>query len=214
MQGERFKIPIQNRIQNQRTNAADQQRVVKGSFTVEAALIMPMIFYLIFSICYLSFYLHDINRIQGLTDKALHRTGLIIKHEANLSRSEINYADINERGVFYIITGKTDKLEDRIRQYIIQEISEGLFLMKVTDIDLEVGKFYLDVKVKAETEIAMKGVLSFFRPSKQKVIEGRYTIHNPADTLRMSEVILNTGSKVKGVEELKNIIGNVIDLVK
>jgi len=183
---------------------------IQGSFTVEAALIMPIIIYLIFSFFYLTFYLHDCNRIQGYLDKVLNRAALIIKHESDISKGEIKYEEINNRGVFYLIIGKKDKLEEDIYRYIEDEFSEGLLMMRVTDIDVEVGKYSLEVKITAETKNAMRGVLRFFQPNEKKIIEGKQIIHNPADTIRMSEVILDTGSRIKGVEELKGIIENIL----
>ena len=54
---------------------------IKGSITVEAAFIMPLIILVIFSIVYLSFYLHDYCKLQGTVDLALHKAIFSAKHK-------------------------------------------------------------------------------------------------------------------------------------
>lgn len=205
---------VEKQINNSINIRSIKGRVLQGSFTVEAALIMPMLFYLMFSLFYLSFYLHDINRIQGYLDKMLNRTSILIKHEADIKSGEIIYSKINQRGILYNIVGKSEVLEDDIRSYITEELSDGLFMMQITDIQVKIEKYRIEAKVKIRTRMPIKGVLSFFKPRQQKVIEEQVTIHDPADTIRMSEVILDTGSKVKGLEELSNIVETVFKHIK
>lgn len=205
---------VEKQINNSINIRSIKGRVLQGSFTVEAALIMPMLFYLMFSLFYLSFYLHDINRIQGYLDKMLNRTSILIKHEADIKSGEIIYSKINQRGILYNIVGKSEVLEDDIRSYITEELSDGLFMMQITDIQVKIEKYRIEAKVKIRTRMPIKGVLSFFKPRQQKVIEEQVTIHDPADTIRMSEVILDTGSKVKGLEELRNIVETVFKHIK
>ncbi len=48
------------------------KRNFKGSYTIEAALIMPIIFIVLAGIIYISFYLHDIVWIQGISYESSH----------------------------------------------------------------------------------------------------------------------------------------------
>jgi hypothetical protein len=42
--------------------------------------------------------------------------------------------------------------------------------------------------------------------NSHSVISGEYPIHDPAETIRVCDVILDTASQIKGVDELKNKI--------
>jgi len=198
-----------NRRRKQITDWMKKRRAVKGSFTVEAAFLMPIIFFLIFSFLYLTFYLHDSSRIQGCLDKALHRTTLVLKHEYDFAAGEIRYEEINNRGIIDLITGDTKDLEQEICQYVCREFSEGLFVTKITNVTTKVGRYNIEVEVEAETKISLRGVLSFFYPNRKRTIKKKYSIHDPAETIRISEVILDTGTKIKGVEEWAERIKNI-----
>ena len=56
----------------------------KASFTIEAVFIMPIVLFTVVSIIYISFYLHDYCRMQGITDMVLHKAAMNLKHEADI----------------------------------------------------------------------------------------------------------------------------------
>jgi len=193
----------------------DKKKLIAGSFTVEATFIMPIILMTIFSLIYLSFYLHDVCRLQAIVDKTLNKAGLIIKHEASIEDGETDYENINGRGVFYLVVGNTEDEEESIQAYLQQELGSGLFLAKVMDINVNAEKFKVSISVKADMQISLVGVRKLLRPfAGEVVVEGKSIVHNPAEFIRMAEVIMDTGVKIKGVEELKEKLANTISKVR
>lgn len=173
-----------------------------GSFTVEAALILPMVIFIILAIVFLSFYLYDICRIEGVMDRVLHQAALTLKHESNIATGEVDYLKLRDRGVFYLLIGDTNEEEAAIEDYLWQELDKGLFFAKVTDIQVTAGKQKVTVSAEAEVRIPVSGILDYFRPHNISY-EVSCPIHNPAEAIRLSEVILHTGSKIKGLDKLK-----------
>ncbi|NLK28226.1 MAG: pilus assembly protein [Clostridiales bacterium] len=178
------------------------ERKLRGSFTVEAALVMPMVILIIFSIFYLTFYLHDRNRIQSSIDRALYRAGFMTKHKSNMFTGEIYYENINDRTVLYSLVGDTGEIENDIRRYVQDSLSSGLFLSKVREVEVEVGKFSITIQIKVQTDDRIP-LMKFFQPKGYERMKSKFQVHDPAEAIRISEVILDTGGKVKGVKELK-----------
>jgi hypothetical protein len=181
-----------------------------GSFTVEAALILPMVIFIILAIIFLTFYLYDVCSIEDVTDKVLHQAALTLKHEANITTGVVDYPKIRNRGVFYLLTGDTEEEEAAIEAYLWQELGRGLFFAKITDIQVTAGKWKVTVSVKAEFRIPVRGIMDFFQPDiiTYEVVR---PVHNPAESIRISEVILNTGAKIKGLDTLKNQLDNILN---
>jgi hypothetical protein len=179
-----------------------------GSITVEAAFVMPIVILAVFAVIYLAFYLHDMCRIQAAMDKTLHKAAITIKHEADMETGEVAYENINDRGVFFLLYGGLEE-EMIIEDYLQQELSEGLFLSKIISVSADVGLFSINASVKAETKVSLPGIKYLFAPSSTVEIKRDYPVHNPAETIRRTEVILDTGSSIKGVDELKEKLEDI-----
>jgi hypothetical protein len=179
------------------------KKSVRGSVTVEAALVMPLVVFIIFALLYLAFFLHDKSRIQSVVDKSLHKAALTVKHEADISSGTVYYEDINDRGVFYLPFGSTEEEKYKIWDYVSRELQSGLLTAIITNIKVNVGKFNIQITVEADMPVSLPGIRQFLKTlSKIKVAESSQ-IHNPAEQIRVSEVILDTGLKIKGAEALK-----------
>ncbi|MHB8129870.1 MAG: TadE family protein [Mobilitalea sp.] len=176
---------------------------MSANLTVEAAYILPIVIFTIFALIYLAFYLHDRSRIQGMVDKTLHKAGFTVKHEADIATGEISYDRINDRGVFYLAVGSTEMEEKQIQKYLQQELADKLFLSKIKSVKVEVGKFKITITVETNTKVSLPGIKYLFDQFSYTEIEGEYPVHNPTETIRRAEVALETGSKIKGIDELK-----------
>ncbi len=184
--------------------------VCNGSITVEAAFVMPVVLLAVFALIYLTLQLHDTCRIQGVLDKTLHLAGISYKHKAELASGKVNYIWIRDRGVFYGLLGDRSAEEGELTTYLQQELSRGLFLSRITGLETEAGRAKLRIRIEAETPISLPWVASFFAGFSTTVISGEYPVHNPAETIRLCEIVLDTGSQIKGVEQLKSKLENFL----
>jgi hypothetical protein len=181
-------------------------KTCKASITVEAAFVMPIVILTVFALLYLSFYLHDFCRIQGAIDMTLHRAGLIMKHESELATAKIDYEHIKDQEIFDLWQEDSKEEEQELQVYLRRELSKGLFLTKVADIEVTVESSRLSISVRTNTSISIPWVRELMDSNSHSVISGEYPIHDPAETIRVCEVILDTASQIKGVDELKNKI--------
>ena len=185
---------------------------VQGSIAVEAAFVFPIVIFTIFALIYLAFYLHDRCRIQGEVDKVLHRAGISMKHEAEIETGEIYYEHIEDRGVFYLIVGNTEQKRKQITDYMQQELASGLFLYKISIVKSEVDNFKVTLSVEAERKIFLPYFTHSFDPFAEIKITDNCAIHNPAETIRCTEVILETGAEIKGVAQLKEKLEEFLEV--
>ena len=189
-----------------------KQKDIRASITVEAAYVMPIIIFAIFALIYLAFYLHDRCRIQGEFDKVLHKAGITVKHDVNIKTGEFAYDNINGRGVFYLITGGTEEVEEQMEAYLQKELARGLFLYRITAVTAEYNKFKITFSIEAERKIRIPYFTRVFQSYAIMKITGDCPVHNPAETIRCSEVILETGSEIKGIDEIKEKLEHFLGL--
>lgn len=185
-------------------------KTCKASITVEAAFVMPIVLLAIFTILYLTFYLHDMCRVQGIVDETLHRAGLSMKNDTDLTTVGVDYESIKDRGVYGLLPGDKIEVEQKLNSYLQLRLAKGLFLFSITDAHAKVEITKLTISVQTESRIKIPWTAQFFRKYSTRVISGEYPIHDPAQTIRICEVILDTAAKVKGVDELKDKIEKFI----
>ncbi len=174
-----------------------------ASITVEAAFIMPIIILTIFALIYLAFYLHDKSRIQGVIDLTLHKASMTLKHEADLSNGQVKYESIRDRGVLFLLLGDLQDEEEQLEDYVKKELSNGLFYAQIKTVDAKINKFKLTISVGMDMDINLPGINNLFQSLSGSIIKEEQAIHNPAESIRLMEVVLETGSDIKGVDQLK-----------
>ncbi len=188
----------------------ENQLTVKGGFsckaiiTVEAALIMPIVIFTVFAIIYLTFYLHDICRLQGMVDETLHKAAYDLKYEADPASFGLDYESIIKHGIFEPSPTERRDYEQKLQNYLWQNLAKGLFLSQVTDIRAAVGVGSLKIAVHTRSRVNLPWIKRLFEGYSKTMIAGEHPIHDPARTIRICEIILDTADKVKGVDELKN----------
>lgn len=192
------------------SNVKNIKGVLNGSFTVEATIIIPLIFFLIFALFYIGFYLYDLNRIQGVVDNTLNKAGLMIKNDADLINGDIHYDKIKERPVFSIFSQNTAELEDNIRDHMDTGLNKGLFIMDITHKEVAISGGRIKIKIITKSNISLGGVFNFINPDRQQTYESSYTIYNSADFIRKAEIVLDTGSKIKGLDKLKEKLEKIL----
>ncbi len=175
-----------------------------ASITVEAAFVMPVVLLTVFALICLTLQLHDICRIQGVVDRTLHQAGISYKHQTDIASGEIDYEKIRDEGVILDLQGDPSIGEEKLLIYLSRELQKGLFLLRIAEIEADADRKKVCIKAEAKAPISLPWVSSLFARSSDTVIAGDYPVHDPAETLRLCEVILDTGSQVKGVDQLKS----------
>ena len=176
---------------------------VYAKFTIEAVLVMPIVLFTIVFVIYLSFYLYDYCRIQAITDLLLHRAALNLKHEADIAEGDIFYDEIGRQGVFYQAFGISESKLNHMESFLADKLSKGLLATEVTDINVSANMLKVSVCVEGKFLIPIKGVAEMLFKERTVKVEAERELHNPANTVRMSEVVLDLGSKIKDLSEIK-----------
>lgn len=181
-------------------------REEKGSITVEAAFVMPVVVFCIIAMIYLAFYLHDYSRLAGTLDLLMHKAGIAVKHEADLASGRVSYEDIGNRSLFYALLGDAKAEEERIAKYLAQELDKGLLVSRLEKSDVKVTSLSVRISVRAGTDMKLPILGETIDKITNIELDKSYPVHKPAETIRICELILDTGSKIKGINRLKDML--------
>lgn len=187
------------------TENNQDKKLNQANITVEAAFVFPVIIYLIFALFYLAFYLHDRCVIQGTIDKVLLRAVVAMKHDAEITTGAMDYERIKDQGILGVFDNGSEE-QKKIKGYLHQELVNELFLLRLSSVEVKADQYRITVNIGAETKVKLPLFGQLFERYSYTQIEQSSPVHNPAETIRMAEVILDTGSEIKGVNELKEAV--------
>ena len=107
---------------------------MKGSYTVEAALILPIILFIIIGLLYLGFYLHDKVKIQSIIDDTATRGRELIQFETGLETGLIDYSSHQNRSFLYPYFTDFKEKENKINTYLKKQLNTALFITKIDSV--------------------------------------------------------------------------------
>lgn len=178
----------------------------QANITIEAAFVFPVIIYLIFALIYLAFYLHDRCVIQGTADKVLYSAAVAMKHDAEITTGAIDYERIKDQRILGVFDRRPEEQQIKIKGCLQQELVKKLFLLRLSSVEVKADMYRITVNIGAVTKVKLPLFGRLFDRYSYTRIEQSSSVHNPAETIRMAEVILDTGSEIKGVNELKEAV--------
>lgn len=181
---------------------------LSGSLTLEAALVIPMIFFVIIAMLYLSFYLYDLARIQVGVDRIHSRAMYSMNHETDWMTGQIKYEYMNNRGVLYPLSGYKQE-ETELEKLLHQEL-ENTLIVEISDTQVVINLLQIKIMVEGYVQIPIERLLPKFKGRRKVRYEIELPVHQPAQFLWMSDVVIETGSKIKGMEQIKEWLEKVL----
>lgn len=124
------------------------KKQICANYTVEAAFIVPMVLGILFAMIYMLFFLHD----------------RVILQE-NLRADVINIAE-----------SKYKNNDDEKQNKVItkRQISNNLIILKIKNLNCNVGKMYISAEVCAISKIDIPVITYFMNRKKSVTIKTRY----------------------------------------
>ena len=140
----------------------------KGSYTVEASLVMPIIFITIISIIYLALYLHDVVLLRTMACRAANDSACYVVREVEPESGYINYKQLLNRPLWYQWKDLAEGKKERIVQYTKSLIGNRLLISKVRSVEVHT-KSHLIQKILGSTEIEICILADVALPVRQLV---------------------------------------------
>lgn len=187
---------------------------VKGSYTIEAALIFPCILFVIISLIYLGFYLHDYGKVQAILYESQTRGKGLIRNEVSMNSGVQSYQDYLDRTIFYPIDNDFKYKQNQISNFINKRCKDKLLISELSNVDVKVSSSNIKLSVGINFQFPFGILKIFFNGSEGVVIENSEKIHNPADFIRGYQVSYDLVKRIDVVNNVTNKLKEVIEGIK
>lgn len=186
----------------------------KGSMTVEASLIFPIIFLAVIALIYITVFLYEQAYVKSIADRAAQRGAAIWKNpKSDMYLSLVELDDFKENDPYWrLVDLNKDTKEDKIEAYIEGSLSQYSILqsrdkkgaMNTTDIEVSAKvKNYivykkLTVNVKKNFKLPIGNALSIFGIDNTVEISAKSEalINEPAEFIRSTDLAIDVGKRI------------------
>lgn len=198
----------------------------RGSFTVEAALIMPIVIFVVITLIYIIFYLHDMTYLKTQANTLSEKGAKSFVYKGRqIENGAIDYSVINDRWIYWRFTEDYGAELVQVENYASTLLEKGFFQIREEEVELtmEVDKGLLgnDFLVTLEAPfhtpfrfvnylISQGKPISIRVDSKARVPETAEFIRNSQMIDQMTDrlTIIKEGKEKydEGIEELKELL--------
>lgn len=154
---------------------------VNGSYTVEAALLMPILLAVIMAVMYAGFYMHDkVVLMNILSEVTAGETDAAIYGAEGMGQTW--KTTLEDRGTWYFLRGISQKEADTAS--LTEEMNRRCMMFCVTQCTMSI--FPRKVTMKVEAECMCKGFLAapFLKPISTISLKCRSDIMQPSEFAR------------------------------
>lgn len=179
---------------------------------MEAALVFPIILFIIVSFIYLSFYLHDKYRIEEVLNISILKALEYNQTETNMVTGYIDYEGYIEQGILYRFKSR-EKKEESVENYLYTYLNDRLIITKVEEITVAITDKELKISAKGYVNIPdFSGLfgdeynLTFHKDEKN-------TIHS-REFIRLFDVLGGVAEQIPGADHAIELLQNVLKTMK
>lgn len=127
-----------------------------GYITVEASLIFPIAFLILFLFVEYAIYFMNCGIVQGATEEAGLKAADIVITNGKYENGEMSYGDLNQRNLYTNMFPGEKAAAAKVRKQLQKELETHLFLGKVQSISVKVSAN--QIKTKVEMQIRIPGI--------------------------------------------------------
>lgn len=156
-----------------------RRKKADGSYTVEAAFILPIIIFVIIACLYMGFIVHDNVRIQTVLKRSAGMAQDRLSHSREVETGDIQYRNLNEKI-------RKKQVEKEIGEYIKKELEKGVFLAEIQEQSVKISLLRVSVSVTWKPGTTYMGALAYLYDGTRYTQENQ-KLYEPAETLRRVE---------------------------
>ncbi len=185
-----------------------------ASFTVEAALLFPIIFFLICGLIDFSFFLHEKMCVETIAYKTASSAVLQQRNEIEFQEKTVNFYRQKDSNVLERYIGRSDKTQTTAEEYLDQELS-AIKLADIEDTAITVSPLSVTVEVSLSYHSRFFMILDGFSDRIfDTTVVVKQDVYRPEEITRIASVLFETAKGIPKAEELLEKIKNGVSIFK
>lgn len=185
---------------------------------MEAVFVVPIVFFVILSLMYLTFYLHDRCVIQSALNEILNEGENALLHPCISNTEDIDYENINGYGVLFpvhtnaLAECRKGQMEENIKNLLLEKLEGNLWGGRIDTVCAVIDWKKECASVKWSMPLPFS-VLPYFQGIGQEYeLKREFGVASPAEFVRIfdsiHEVLCGMEGYQKAEEQVSKLMGN------
>lgn len=163
----------------------EMRKLEKGMMTVEAAFLLPLIFFLLVCILFFFFSCYEDGVAAGILREEIQKASDVVKTKGNPETGEYNISLLNQRKLSYLLNYDSGEIETQCKSNIKTRLSRQSLFGSNPKVTVEIKHGEITGKISSNIEIPVIGATEISGFSvfsvDQQVSE---TVRMPAEQIR------------------------------
>jgi hypothetical protein len=195
-------------------NRYDYEYKRNASYTLEAAFVVPIVFFIIIFFLNFTFYNYDRSKLQSELNDIMRKASVYMAYEVDLYIDEVIDYKIAGRNCLSVWFGDRTLKEKILKEYITKRLVSKYYITSVESITVETSV----TKVRVAGIARMRfPVLWFVTGVKDYSFEVNFSqevsMFPREEKARIMTAVMELGTNIKGVDKLLSMVSKFIDRV-
>lgn len=186
-----------------------------GNFTIEAALIMPIVIFITIALIFFGYYMHDYAVLQGIADdmalksaRILPANNYILESQKDNTLVKVVYSDLTNKNLYWRFFTSIDSKEETIKKYGESLIDKQLFILDNRDITMEVRvtgsviRKTVEVDIEAPVKYPSSFIRELFGKNTTIQVSSKSVMRDQAEFIRTIDVITQVAERITPLQEV------------
>lgn len=161
------------------------RKLEKGMMTVEASLLLSVVFFVLVLILYFFFYCYESGTAEGILRQEMTNLSDTVKTSANIKTGEYDLDILNQRKLTYLLNPSIKKLESQCASNIKMQLSKKSLFGRDAKVSIKTKNGAIQGSISSKVSIPILGSIeiggfSFFSVHQEVTTQ----IRMPAEQIR------------------------------
>lgn len=186
----------------------------QASYTVEAAFVIPIVFFVIFFFLSYTFYCYDRSKLQAEIDDIIRKASSYMAYEVDLYTDEIVSYKLAEKNLLFVLFGDRSAKEKNLRDYIKDRLESMYYITSVDSVAVSTTVATVRISGVAHMRIP---IMSIFNKGNDYTFDVEFSheesIFPREEKVRIMTAAMELGTKIKGVDSVLKRVREFIDCI-
>ena len=187
---------------------------LQANYTVEAALIFPIIFFIVLFMLNYTFFCYDRAKLKTQLDDMLRRSQAFMSYEIDLWDSTVSRGSLANKEFLWVFMGDRKPKEELIKQFCMDELSQGMYVTTLNEVSVE--STYTELMIHGTATVKFVGLywMNGFADYPFEIRLGQSSkIFPREERARILQSMIELGTNIKGIDSILGYVKQLVGLV-